>query len=523
MKDQLILIYSYLYGIWRYRWSALIISCVVALTGWVTVYAMPDHYSAQAIIHVDTKSVMQPLLKGLAVESEIDAGLALMSRVLLSRKNLEEVIRRTDMDLKANDQASMDALVVGLAKSIVLRTDGKRKKNNNNNVYVLSYEGESPKLVYQIVSKLLNTLIENTLDTARTDTASAQKFLDRQIVEHENRLSTAEQKLASFKRANVGFMPDERGGYYNRLQRLQGEIGTISSQLKLTKRKHSQMLRQLAGEASIIDNNSYTTAKALKLRKYREELDILLTQYREKHPDVVALRQTIAEVMADDNVNEVVNIGSNDTAEFNPVYQELKAEINKTSIEVEVLKVTLAEKKNSMEALKKAVDILPEVEAKLAKLNRDYEITRERYLSLVSRRESARLSQEVGQSGNNVNFRIIDPPRLPTHPSGPNRNLLLTIVFFAALAVGLAWGFLRYLIHPTYIASNQIRDRIGLPILGSVGLYLTEEHKKKRRAQLTSFLLGFFLLVISYGGFMVFSKVGSDLLNTLISTRNLVM
>ena len=38
---------------------------------------------------------------------------------------------------------------------------------------------------------------------------------------------------------------------------------------------------------------------------------------------------------------------------------------------------------------------VPEVEAELARLNRDYEITRTRYRELVERRETAKLSESA--------------------------------------------------------------------------------------------------------------------------------
>ena len=108
-------------------------------------------------------------------------------------------------------------------------------------------------------------------------------------------------------------------------------------------------------------------------------------------------------------------------------------------------------------------------------------------------------------------------------PSGPNRLLLLTMVFFVAISAGLAWGFFRYLIQPTFIHSSQIMDKIGLPVLGSVGLFLTAEHKRKRQRQLFSFLWVFSLLVVSYGGVIVFSGPGSELVNTLISSLRSVI
>ena len=92
------------------------------------------------------------------------------------------------------------------------------------------------------------------------------------------------------------------------------------------------------------------------------------------------------------------------------------------------------------------------------------------------------------------------------------------MVFFAAISTGLAWGFLRYLVKPTFIHSSQIRDKIGLPVLGSVGLFLSAEHIRRRRRELISFVWVFFLLVVSYAGVTAFSEPGSELVRDLMST-----
>ena len=517
MKDQIILVFSYLHSIWQYRWSGLAIAWLVAVSGWIIVYAVPNQYMTYAIMHVDTKSVMQPLLKGLAVEANVDEGLGMMRRILLSRKNLEDIIRQTDMDLQVDSPAAMDNMVRKLADTIILQGKDQSRGRNKDTIYELSYQGTSPELVYQIVSKLLNSLIESTLSSARTDTASAQVFLDQQIGEYEKRLTASEQKLAKFKRANVGFMPDKTGGYYNRLQKKQGELDSVRSELRLAKRKLVEMNKQLKGESPLLGGGSHSP----KLRLYQEQLQTLLTQFTEQHPDVMALRSTIADLLAKDSAGEVDPMALNmaDVTEFNPVYQDLQAEIHRTSVEVETLKITLAEKESNLEELQLSADIIPEVEANLAKLNRDYDITRERYLSLVERRESARLAQQVGMSGSNINFRIIDPPRLAIKPSGPYRSLLLSAVFFVAIGAGLCWGGVRYFIYPTFIDSSQLRKQIGLPVLGSVGLHVTEEHKKRRRSQLTYFLLIFSLLIVAYGAVILFKGAGSEFVGALLSSK----
>lgn len=519
MKDQIILIISYLHGIWRYRWSALVITWVVALTGWAVVYSMPNKYTSNAVMYVDTKSVMQPLLKGLTVESDVDEGLGMMRKILLSRSNLEDVIRETDMDLQVSTPAEMDDMVANLVNSISLKGKDQNRGRSRNTIYELSYEGTSPVLVYQVVSKLMNTLIESTVNSSRTDTESAQSFLNEQIAEYERRLSLAEEKLAQFKRENIGHMPDKTGGFYKRLQNEQNQLKALKSRLRLTQSGLNEMQKQLKGESPILDSNSQHSSK---LRAYQEQLQTLLTQFTEQHPDVKALRATIDEYIANGETGSEndVNFDNGLPAEYNPVYQELKADMHRTSVEVETLKSEIENKESDISLLKQSVDIIPEIEAKLSKLNRDYDITRKRYLTLVERRESARLAQEIGMSGNNVDFRVIDSPRIATKPSGPNRLLFLSLVLVVAFGVGLAWGVLRYLIYPTYIDVSQLRDTIGLPVLGSVTLHITPDHKRKRKVQIAGFLLTLSMLIIVFGAIVLFKDSGSDFLNSYLQSRD---
>jgi len=498
MNEQLTQIYSYLHGMWRYRWSALFIAWMVALAGWALVLSLPDQFKARTVVYVDTSSALKPMLKGLATETDTRDELQIMTRNLLSRDNLMLVARESDMDLEATSIEEKEELIDRLTKAI----DINNGRGSNNKVYEISYKNQSANRAYQVVSSLLNTMIEGTLKTTRTDTASAQKFLDSQIALYEKRLSEAEQKLALFKKENVGLMPDERGGYFIRLQRAEDSVKEITSALSLAERRYSELSRQLKGENPILSGDLYQSENAKKIKKYQAELDLLLNQFTERHPDVLALRAIIDDlkkapdtyVTPDNNDSD-----SDETKEYNPVYQEVKVELSKASVEVETLKIKLKEQQESVKQLRESIDIIPEVEANLAKLNRGYEVTRERYLSLVERRESAELAESAGQSSSEIAFRVIEPPIVPVKPAGPKRVLFLSGVLLLAFGAGIAWSFVRYMLQPTFIDLEQLATSTGLPVLGSVSLYLSPEHRKKRRLQLRSFASVAFLLFIVFG------------------------
>ncbi len=522
MQEQITLIYGYLYGMWRYRWSALLIAWIVAVAGWLLVFALPDQYKSSAVIYIDADSMLEPLLDGLAIETERSNEFELVSRFLLSQENLLAVIREAGMDRNVHTAGEKEELAASLAESIELTaraSQNQPRKRAVMNIFEISYQSTSAQQVYQVVSNLLDTAVDRMSNSGRSESAMAQEFLDEQIKDYEQRLTIAEQRLAKFKKANLGLMPDESGGYYVRLQRAQENAETTRSALRLAQRRQAELRKQLLGETPMLGNSSYGTARAMRLRQYQEQLNELLMQYTEQHPDVQALRSQIADLEASNvsgsgNVNDT---GTGDSAEFNPVYHDLKLEISKAGVEIETLRIQLSEQEKHIEQLKQSVDEIPEVEAELAKLNRDYELTKERYLGLIDRRESARLAQEAEQSRSDLSIKIIQRPVVPGRPSGPDRLLLLTGVLFAAMAAGLGWSLLRYLLHPTFFNYRQLRSSIGLPVLGAVGLYLSPEHKKKRHLQLISFFSAAVLLVGVFGGALWYRDAGSALVGSVIS------
>jgi hypothetical protein len=94
---------------------------------------------------------------------------------------------------------------------------------------------------------------------------------------------------------------------------------------------------------------------------------------------------------------------------------------------------------------------------------------------------------------------------------------LLAGFLAVAVGAGVGWSFLRYHWMPTYISPDQLRKSLGLPVLGSVSLYLSPELKYKRRLQLISFLTVAILLVLSSGGVLWYGALGSTIFKSLPS------
>jgi len=517
IHEQINIAYGYLHGLWKYRWSALFLSWVVAIGGWMYVYSLPDVYQAKAAVNIDTTSVMQPLLRGLSVDPSPEDEMNVMTRILLSRENLLSVIRDSDMDLAVDTPEAREALVSRLSRNIKINSLGGRRVRSK--IYELSYQSSSAEEAFNVVFNLLNALIENTLNSGRMDTAMAEKFLNEQIADYEQRLLKAEGRLADFKRKNIGFMPGEKGGYYARLRAQQEAIDSTSSNLRLAKQRYREISQQLSGEKPVLGAGAYNSSTATKLRNLQEQLENLLVQYTEEHPNVKAMKARIADLQKNiggDESGDTLLGGS--LSELNPIYQNLKVEESRARVEVGTLQVQLAEQRQKMNELKQSIDIIPQVEADLTKLNRDYDITRERYLTLVERRESARMAQKVEQNSSELIFRVVDAPVVPLLPNGPDRPIMLAVVFLAALGAGFAWTVLRFLLYPTFVDFKQMQKMIDLPVLGTISLQIGPEKRRQRLLDLTTYLLVALLMCGSFVAAIMYAKQGSVQVRMLMSS-----
>src|SRR5450759_4511251 len=139
MNELLQQVLSYLRGMWHRRWIGLAAAWLAAIVGVAIVYRIPEWYEASARVYVDTESLLRPMLAGLVIQPNMDQQVALMSRTLLSRPNVEKLIRMADLDLSVKPGPARDELIDSVMKTIQLGG------SSSTNLYVISYRDPNPE------------------------------------------------------------------------------------------------------------------------------------------------------------------------------------------------------------------------------------------------------------------------------------------------------------------------------------------------------------------------------------------
>ena len=150
-------------SMWRHRWLGLIVAWITAAGATATVMLMPNKYEAAARIYVDTQSILQPLMAGLAVQPNIEQQVMMLSRTLLSRPNVEKLVRMADLDLGTKSKAAQDELVDGLIKTLEIKSTGR------DNLYTLAYRDSNPDRAKRVVQSLTSIFVESSLGDKRKD------------------------------------------------------------------------------------------------------------------------------------------------------------------------------------------------------------------------------------------------------------------------------------------------------------------------------------------------------------------
>ncbi|QGX40065.1 XrtA system polysaccharide chain length determinant [Permianibacter aggregans] len=510
MQDIVEQLLSYIRGIWRQRWYALLVAWTLSIAGWAFVIYQPDQYEATARVQVDSYSILQPLLNDMTVPVSSPERIRQLQQTIKSRPNLEKVVRTADLDLKTTSDGEFDKVVNQLEKNLNFRRAG------NNELYFISYTDDDPAQAKRVVQALLNLFIEKALGDTRQDTNSAQRFLEKQIDEYSQRLLESENRLKDFKRKNLGLMPEQGKDYYQRLQEANSRVEEAELELRQAENLAAELQRQLTGESptfGMMAPPSVTTSVPeldSRIARLQSNLDELLTRYTDKHPDVVNTRSRIDELLK--QRQEALKAGASATTggmplETNPVFQQLKISASEAEARAASLRVKVAEYRAKAEELDKKVYILPQIEQELGQLTRDYDVTKQNYDKLIQKREQARISQDREQNTSDISFKVIDPPRVPPEPVGPNRLLLLSGVFAVALGAGFAVALVISQVLSTFDSPRMLMQQMQVPVFGTVSLVLSPQAQRIRRVKNWVFLALISALLPVYGGLVYLQTI----------------
>ncbi len=498
-------------GVWKHRWPGLLVAWVVGAIGAAVVLWVPDKYEASARIYVDTQSILKPLMSGLAVQPNVEQQVVMLSRTLISRPNVEKLIRMADLDLKEKSKEAQEDLIERVTKTLEIKNTGR------DNLYTLGFRDPSPEKAKRVVQSLVSIFVESSLGESRKDSDTAKKFIDEQIKTYVAKLEEAEGRLKAFRLKNIEVQTADGKDMTGRLGEVTNQLNQARLELREAENARDAAKKQLDAEkaqtaALNAKNLQIETPVSIqtpeidaRIEAQKRNLDNLLQRFTDQHPDVIGARKLVKE-LEDQKRKEVAELRKAVVAappplvSNSPAYQELSRMLATSEVQVASLRARVGEYDARFNRARDMMKTAPQIEAEFSQLNRDYAINKKNYEDLVARRESAALSGDLDGAAGLADFRLIDPPRVAPQPVAPNRLLLLPLALLVAIGAGIATAFVSSQLRAVFFDARSLRDTVGLPLLGVVTLLVSDATKVKEKTDLRKFiaassgLVGVFIL-----------------------------
>lgn len=434
---------------------------------------MPPKYQSSTTIFVEQKNVIQPLMQGAAVSTDVRDQAKLAREIIFSRKLMAQALE--EVGLLNKSQSSLEQeWITDAAKARTTIT------NVGPNLIRIDYRDSDPERAFQTTKKYAELFISESLQLQASESQAAFEFIEKQVNEYHDKLVQAEQQLKEFRTSHIDARPGSEADISRRIDALQSTIEKTTLELKEAKIKEASIEKQLSGEAEVSVSVSREGQLITRIAELQGQVDNLRLTYHDTYPDIVRIKHQIEDLReevvavrkqreeARKNPKATSQVSLDDSARLNPVYQQLKQQLFDTRTHIETLNTRLIEHKSLLQSGITQATRVHGGEATLAELTRDYEVNRDIYQDLLKRRENARVSRSLDHDKQAQTLRIHDPAFLPLQKSGVRFLYVAVAGFLLSIAAPIGILYALTQVDPRIRFESVISTKLKLPVLGVV-------------------------------------------------------
>ena len=488
---------EYLKILRRRKWLIILPVIAVTVAASYVIYKLPDVYQSSTLIVVKPSTLPQSMIP-MSTEDALTRQLAGITQVVTSRSSLEPLIEKYELyQLERRRGEPMEAIFSLINNAITV--DVNTTRNDITNGFDISFRYRDPRIAQAVTTELAGKYIGVQQAEQLNAAQAALGFINNQVEQTKQELDAIEARRLTFMQENLQHLPSQNGsllgqltGYRNQQTALISEIGrlqdrrsSISSQLSLVQKQVEQMMDEAADD--LTDPKTTPSWAELVKRKadLQGELQRLKTEYKPKHPDVIAKEAQIK------SVDEQMDLMLADwkqrreerrkKLENRPDLQvnAMKLDIKNIDAEIARQQKTLSEVEGSINNISDRINSVPGAEVALTALDREYDTKKTAFDKLLDEQQKIGLSAQAAQQQQAQGIEVVDPANLPSKPVAPKRLMLVAMAIAAGLGLGLLLAAVFEIpLLMTIQTSEDARHYTGLPVLIAVPELLTPQEAR---------------------------------------------
>jgi len=476
-------------------------------------YLWADTFESQASLKIVSPTLDASISGGSPLSSQLSDRINSMASTILSRTVLQTIIQQLDLYPQDVKRIPIEDIIENMKKKITITPAQMMNAPNGRGTvsaftikFAYSDRFKAQKVVGELVGRFIN---ENQKEKTSGVVQGLNLFRDR-LENSQKELDTAETKLAAFRAAHQGRLPDQENSVMQQMSSLQTRLSLINNSMSRSAQDKMMLETNLSVEQEkrrsikeFIEVSEPERAKNDRLQEYEREIrkiedfvSALRESVTEKHPDLIAARQRLASVKKerDSLFQEESKQKSSSNArkiqdpqavrmaqEHEGNIKRYQTQIESKNLEMDTLNKEAREVSTQIRMMSDRVQGIPLSEKEYAELQRDRDVAKEKF-------QLANISHNKMQSGEEIETRKLgetleqlDSPLLPQTPSEPKRPLIIGMGALVGLFVGLVTAGAREMKDTSLKNLKDVRAYTRMTILASIPLLENDLVVRRRR------------------------------------------
>ena len=369
-----------------------------------------------------------------------------------------EIVKRVESRLSAEERAIFEApystgsfLTQRLGVGDILGNNRRIIPRRASLIIQVAYTHPDPLMAQRVANLFVQEFIDYNVGATVDTSMKAVEELRIRAEQQRQRVEEIDMQLANYREThNAVSIDSQENVAREQLSQLNNLVISAKNELDASEtrweiiqqyRREGRPLRQL----DFIAQQDRVNPLLSRISGLRIELATLAQRYRERHPQMIQLRESLVEAES-----ELASEIENAVSEIEGRYAQARTNFEMTSRR-------LAEQERELINLSK-------LRVEFNSLQRDLAMQETFHQALIGQmtREQAQIQLR------NPNARIIDEAGLPTRPSSPNYFMNIAAGLFGGVAVGIGLVFLIAFLDDRIKSAFDIEGTVGLPLLGVV-------------------------------------------------------
>ncbi|MBZ4416403.1 Wzz/FepE/Etk N-terminal domain-containing protein [Myxococcus sp. RHSTA-1-4] len=428
-------------ALWRRKALVGAIAAAVFAVGAAIVMTRPSMYEASVVVRVEPQRPGEEMVQR-TVSELIEQRLLTVRQELLARPVLQKAIEEMNLYPDIVSERGMEAAVAQMRKDLTVRVEGET-------AFELTYANRDPQVAAQVANRLPDIFSSETLKIRQAQAARATDLFNEEMAQLGTAVTAWERKIAQFKVDHLGELPEQMEMNMRGLERVSHLMQTKSEELRVAEARRSDLARArnaVDSEAGRLEAAENGLTRALVNAR---------TQWTEDHPEIKRLS------------SELDNMTAKRKEAEGRLWAE-RAERTRVAQLIESIQKEIVDLQQQAEVYQQRLNNTPRWTHELAVMNRDYEIARTKYQSVVSRKVEAEIAQELEAKSAKSLFNVISPAGVPAMPARPDRVTGLLVSLLVALGLGILTGAVLEMRDDSLRDGMEVRERLTLPVLAVV-------------------------------------------------------